>query len=228
MAALADGRVHASERLFAEAANAAHRDKTEDDLEATNAVRPRMLAELGLTEQAKTLLNSFSGQDSSMDATFTQAEIGDLNQARAAAELRQKESPQDTLVNVEYAPSVYAALALRSGKPADAVELMRSSEQFEMHDPTVAYLRGQAFLAAGMSADAATEFHKIIDNPGIDDPLTPLHALAHLNAARALVQEHRPDDARTEYAQFLEMWKTADSDLPTLKQARAEMALMAQ
>ncbi len=228
MAALADGRVHASEGLFVEAANAARRDKTEDDLAATNAARPRMLVELGLTEQAKVLLNSFSGQDSYMDAVFTQAEIGDPNQARAAVELRQKESPQDTLVNVEYAPSIYAALALRSGKPADAVELIRGSEQFEMHDPTIAFLRGQVFLAAGMGAEARAEFHKLMDNPGIDDPMTPLHAMAHLGTARALMQEHRPDDARTEYAQFLDTWKTADADLPTVKQARAAMAQLAQ
>lgn len=228
MAALADGRVHVCERLFAEAANAARRDKTEDDLAATRASRPRMFVELGLTAQAKALVNSFSGQDTYMDTAFTDAEIGDPAQARAIAERRQKESPQDTLVNVEYAPSIYAALALRAGKPAEAVELMRGSEQFEMHDPTVAYLRGQAFLAAGMPADARAEFQKLIDNPGIDDPMTPLHALAHLSLARALAQERRPVEARAEYAQFLETWKTADADLPPLKQAQAEMALLEQ
>jgi DNA-binding winged helix-turn-helix (wHTH) protein/tetratricopeptide (TPR) repeat protein len=226
MAALADGRVHASEHWFAEAAGAARRDKTEDDLAATAESRPRMLVELGLVPQAKQLLKSFSGQDSYMDGVFTSAEIGDAAQARAAAERRQKESPQDTLVNVEYAPSVYAALALRAGKPADAVELMRASEPYEMHDPAVIYLRGQAFLSAGKAAEAEAEFRKLIDNPGIDDPLTPLHALAHLNVARALVQEHKPDEARTEYATFIEIWKAADADLPPLKQARAETSLL--
>jgi DNA-binding winged helix-turn-helix (wHTH) protein/tetratricopeptide (TPR) repeat protein len=226
MAALADGRVHASERLFDEAANAAKRDKTEDDLAATAASRPRMLVDLGLAAQAKKLLDSLSGQDSYMDGVFTTAEIGDAAKAKAAAELRQKESPQDTLVNVEYVPAVNAALALRAGKPADAVELMRAAEQYEMHDPTVAYLRGQAFLAARKPAEAEVEFRRLIDNPGIDDPLTPLHALAHLNLARALAQERKTEDARAEYGRFLEMWKTADADLPPLKQARTEMALL--
>jgi DNA-binding winged helix-turn-helix (wHTH) protein/tetratricopeptide (TPR) repeat protein len=238
MAALADGRVRASERLFDESANAARRDKTEDDLAATAASRPRMLVEMGLAAQAKTLMNSlsaldsssgqdsFSSQDSYMDGVFTMAEIGDAAKAKAAAERRQKESPQDTLVNVEYVPAVNAALALRAGKPADALEMMRGAEQYEMHDPTVAYLRGQVFLAAGKPLEAETEFRKLIDNPGIDDPLTPLHALAHLNLARELAQEQKTEDARAEYGRFLEMWKTADSDLPPLKQARTEMALL--
>jgi hypothetical protein len=95
-----------------------------------------------------------------------------------------------------------------------------------MHDPTVAYLRGQAFLAARKPAEAEVEFRRLIDNPGIDDPLTPLHALAHLNLARALAQERKTEDARAEYGRFLEMWKTADADLPPLKQARTEMALL--
>lgn len=226
MAALADGRVHASDLLFAEAANAARRDKTEDDLAAIDASRPRMLFDMGLSAQAGELLHSSSEQDPYMDAVFTKAEIGDPAQAKAVAERRQKESPEDTLVNMEYAPSVYAALALRAGKPADAAELMRSSEPYDMRDPTVAFLRGRTFLAAGRIAEAEAEFHNLINNPGIDDPLTPLHALAHLNLARALATEHKDAEARAEYAGFLALWKTADPDLPPLKQARDEMALL--
>jgi len=149
--------------------------------------------------------------------------VGDPAQARANATRRQKESPQDTLVNVEYAPSVFAALALRAGKPAEAIEFMGPAEQYELRDPTIVYLRGQAYLAAGKAPEAAAEFRKLIDNPGIDDPLTPLHALAHLNLARALVLESKPAEARAEYGQFLAMWSNADTDLPPLKQARAEM-----
>jgi tetratricopeptide (TPR) repeat protein len=140
---------------------------------------------------------------------------------------RQKESPQDTLVNVEYAPSIYAALALRAGRPEEAVEQMKAAETYEMRDPTIAYLRGQAFLAAGRLSEAEAEFRRLIESPGIDDPLTPLHALAHLNLARTLAQEKKQAEARAEYQQCLEMWKDGDADLPALKQARAEMARLA-
>lgn len=228
MAALANGRARESERLFDEASTAARRDHSEADLAVIDAYRPRILAEMGLTVRAKELTDAFRGEDAYMDRLYAMAEIGDATRAKAVAMQRQKESPQDTLVNVEYAPSVYAAVDLRGGKAADAVAQMRGAELYEMRDPTVAYLRGQAFLAAGNTADALAEFQRLIDNPGIDDPLTPLHALAHLNAARALAQEGKRNEARTEYVTFVENWKQADADLPPLKQARTEMARLAR
>jgi tetratricopeptide (TPR) repeat protein len=179
---------------------------------------------MGLTERAKALIRRFAAEDPAMDELVAVAEIGDPAQARALAVRRQKESPLDTLVNVEYVPAVYATLAVRAGKPAEAVELLRPAEAYELRDPTIAYQRGQAYLAAKMVPEAVGEFRKLIDNPGIDDPLTPLHALAHLNLARALAFESKLPEARAEYAQFLTMWSGADPDLPPLKQARTEMA----
>ena len=224
MAALADGKASRSDSLFNEALSAARRDHAEADLAAIDAYRPRILIDMGLTERARALIKSFAAEDPAMDELVAVAETGDPAQARAVAMRRQKESPLDTLVNVEYAPAVYAALAVRAGKPAGAVELLRPAEAYELRDPTIAYQRGQAFLAAKMAPEAVAEFRKLIDNPGIDDPLTPLHALAHLNLARALVLEGKLTDARAEYDQFLTAWSAADPDLPPLKQARAEMA----
>jgi len=223
MAALADGNVGVSDDLFAQATSAARRDRAEADLATIDAYRTRILFEMGLAAKAKALADAFTADDTYMDRLFTEAEVGDPAQARATAMRLQKETPQDTLVNAEYVPSVYAALALRAGKPADAVAQMQAAEPYDLRDPTIAYLRGQAYLAAGKAPEAAAEFRKLIDNPGIDDPLTPLHALAHLNLARALTLENQLADARAEYAAFLAMWSNADADLPPLKQARAEM-----
>jgi DNA-binding winged helix-turn-helix (wHTH) protein/tetratricopeptide (TPR) repeat protein len=227
MAALTDGRARDSERMFAEATTAARREHTEADMAVIDAYRTRLVAELGLTARAKELSDAFTEPDTYMDELYAMAEVGDGVRARARAMERQKESPQDTLVNVEYAPSIYAALALRAGKPVEAVEQMKAAETYEMRDPTIAYLRGQAFLAAGRLSEAEAEFRRLIENPGIDDPLTPLHALAHLNLARTLAQEKKQAEARAEYQQCLEMWKDGDADLPALKQARAEMARLA-
>jgi eukaryotic-like serine/threonine-protein kinase len=224
MAALADGKVRDSDGLFIEATNAARRDHMEADLAAIDAYRLRILVEMGFMKKARAAMAAFTGEDDGLDKLYAEAEIGDAGQARAIALRRQKEHPEDTLVNVEYAPSVDAALALRSGKPAEAVELMRAAEPYEMRDPTIAYLRGQAFLAAKMGAEAAAEFRKLIDNPGIDDPLTPLHALAHLNRARADALEGNKSDSRQEYEKFFAQWKDADADVPVLQLARQEYA----
>jgi tetratricopeptide (TPR) repeat protein len=228
MAALADGRARDSEALFTGAATAAHRDHVEADMATIDAYRPRILADMGLTARAKELAESFTGDDTFMDRLYAMAELSDPAAARTAALAREKESPQDTLVNAEYVPAVSAALALRAGKSSDAVELLRAAEPYELRDPTVAYQRGQAFLAAGNASEAEAEFRKLIDNPGIDDPLTSLHALAHLNLARALKHQNKPSEAKAEYARFLEIWNVADADLPPLKQARTEMSQLPQ
>jgi eukaryotic-like serine/threonine-protein kinase len=227
MAALADGRARDSEKLFAQAAAAARRDHAEPDMAVIDAYRPRILAEMGLTTRARELAAAFTGADTYMDRLYAMAKLGDSSRAAASAAEREKQSPQDTLVNAEYAPAVLAAVALRAARPADALELLRAAQPYELRDPTITYQSGQTFLAAGKPAEAEAEFRKLIDNPGIDDPLTPLHALAHLSLARILKQQGKPNEARAEYAAFLEMWKSADADLPPLKQAREELAALA-
>ena len=47
-----------------------------------------------------------------------------------------------------------------------------------------AYLRGQAYLAAHHSAEAAAEFHNVLDHPGVVLN-EPIGALAYLGLARA-------------------------------------------
>jgi len=199
----------------------------EADMAVIDAYRTRILAEMGLTARAKELMDAFTAGDTYMDQLYAMAELGDGGRAKAIALERQKAAPQDTLLNVEYVPSVLAALELRAGKASDAVEQLRAAEAYELRDPTIAYLRGQAYLAANRPAEAEGQFRLLIENPGIDDPLTPLHALAHLNLARALRAEDKPAEARAELGLFLDMWKTADPDLPAVKEARAEVPKLA-
>ena len=49
-------------------------------------------------------------------------------------------------------------------------------------------------------------------------------SLAHLGLGRAYVVAGDTKKARTEYYSFLTLWKDADPDIPTLKQAKAEYA----
>ena len=96
-----------------------------------------------------------------------------------------------------------------------------------------AYVRGNAYLAAGQGNAAAAEFQKILDHSGVVWNC-PTGALAHLGLARANALEARTsrdagaDAARTRalaaYKDFLTLWKDADPNLPILKQAKAEYA----
>ncbi len=56
--------------------------------------------------------------------------------------------------------------------------------------------------------------------PGLDT-VTPL---ARLGVARAYVLQGKTADARTAYQDFFALWKDGDTDMPILKQAKAEYA----
>ncbi len=88
-----------------------------------------------------------------------------------------------------------------------------------------AYVRGEAYLEAGRSAEAAREFQKILDNPGIVFA-DPIGALAQLKLGRALALSGDKTKAKTAYQEFLTLWKDADSDIPIFKQAKAEYATL--
>jgi hypothetical protein len=49
-------------------------------------------------------------------------------------------------------------------------------------------------------------------------------ALAHLQLGRAEAMSGNAEAARTNYQDFLALWKEADPDVPILKQAKAEYA----
>jgi hypothetical protein len=110
-----------------------------------------------------------------------------------------------------------------------AIELLQAAVPYELADPPPfaagtmypAYLRGEAYLAAHKGSEAAAEFQKIIDHPGVVVNF-PLGALAHLGLARARAISGDVVGAHTAYQDFFALWKDADPDVPILKRARSE------
>jgi hypothetical protein len=85
------------------------------------------------------------------------------------------------------------------------------------------YLRGDALLALRQGKEAAAEFQKILDHPGV--VLNNVGgALAHLGLGRAYAIDNDSAKAHASYQDFFTLWKDADPDIPILKQARAEYA----
>ena len=87
------------------------------------------------------------------------------------------------------------------------------------------FVRGEAYLAAHQGSEAAAEFQKILDHRGIVLN-EPIGALAHLQLGRAYAMQGDTAKARSVYQDFLTLWKDADPDIPTLKQAKAEYATL--
>ncbi len=84
---------------------------------------------------------------------------------KVAAELNQR-FPEATYGQFYYLPAARAVLALRQGKPQEAIEDLgatSSHETLREGGMVVVYLRGQAYLDAHQGAQAAAEFQKMLD-----------------------------------------------------------------
>jgi eukaryotic-like serine/threonine-protein kinase len=194
-------------------------------------------AEIGNREQARKQItaipNSASTRNLRISAAFALARAGDTVRAQTMADTLNREAPLDTMLIGYSLPTIRAAIELNRNHFASAVELLQTASPYELGNPPSSpqpsgtlypiYVRGEAFLKAGQSEQAAAEFQKIIDHRGIVQNFI-LGALAHLQLGRAKAIGGDKENARKSYQEFLTLWKDADSDIPILKQAKAEYA----
>jgi eukaryotic-like serine/threonine-protein kinase len=190
-------------------------------------------------KQAREALELAPGRDVRIEAALALARGGDVAAAEKLAEALNQEFPLDTLMQNYWLPTVYASIALQRRDSAKAIGILRTSAPYELADPPPfsagtmypVYLRGQAYLALAQITrtssenehHAAAEFQKILDHPGVIVNF-PLSALSHLGLGRARALSGDKAAARTAYQDFFALWKDADSDIPILKQAKAEYA----
>jgi Tfp pilus assembly protein PilF len=82
-------------------------------------------------------------------------------------------------------------------------------------------VRGLAYLAARDGSQAATEFEKILNHPGIVAS-DPIGALAHLQLGRAYILSGERTKAAQAFQDFLTLWKNSDTKIPILESAQKE------
>jgi eukaryotic-like serine/threonine-protein kinase len=125
--------------------------------------------------------------------------------------------PEDTAVQFSYLPVIRARLALNRGDASKAIELLQTAVPHELGVPPSAisglfgalypiYMRGEAYLAEHRGAEAAAEFKKVIDHPGIV-VADPVGAMAHLQLGRAFAVSGDKAKAKIAYHDFLALWK---------------------
>jgi Flp pilus assembly protein TadD len=190
-------------------------------------------AEAGNSAKANQLITEALAQTQDQSVTilsaFVLARTRQFEKARAITDSLDQKNPASTFVQKYWIPILRAESDLQSGKPNDAIATLAVYEPFDLSTPPEfykgtlypAYIRGQAYLAAGDGPKAAVEFQKILDHPGIVLNY-PLGALALLGRARAEALNHETAKARQDYEAFFSLWKDADPDLPILAQARQE------
>jgi eukaryotic-like serine/threonine-protein kinase len=183
-----------------------------------------------------------TSQGVEVEAALAFAMAGDTARAESLAQDLGKRFPQDTQMQSLWLPAIQGQLALDRKNPAAAVTALQAASPIELGAiPFVAntsclyptYVRGEAYLAAGQGSAADAEFQKMLDHSGIVWNCWT-GALAHLGVARANALQSRTsqgadaDAARVRalaaYKDFLTLWKDADPDIPTLKEAKAEYA----
>lgn len=131
--------------------------------------------------------------------------------------------PLDTLHNVVVLASVRAAIQLNRKNPNQALQELKGALPYdlcELSNGQTLYLRGAAYLRAGLPKDAQAQFQKLIDNHG--SAVTVYWPLAHLGLARAYAMGGEKEKSLDAYRNFFTLWKDADPDVPILRQARAE------
>jgi tetratricopeptide (TPR) repeat protein len=177
-----------------------------------------------------------------VEAALAFAMAGDTARAESLAEDLGKRYPLDTLVHSLWLPAIHAQLVLDRRNPASALTALQAASPIELGQIQFVaniscldhvYVRGEAYLAAGQGKESAAEFQKILDHSGIVWNCWT-GALARLGLARANALQSRTsqgadaDAARVRalsaYKDFLTLWKDADPDVPTFKQAKAEYA----
>jgi serine/threonine protein kinase/tetratricopeptide (TPR) repeat protein len=159
------------------------------------------------------------------------AMCGDAAQAEKLAGETSKLFPNGTLWNAVQLPAIRAAVAVKRGQPAKAVELLASASPYERASPEAVYLRGLAYLGLREGAEAAAEFEKILDHKGADWGSAWQHpfwgqfySLSYLGLARSSELAGDTAKARAAYQDFFALWKDADSDIPILIAAKSEYA----
>jgi eukaryotic-like serine/threonine-protein kinase len=154
---------------------------------------------------------------------------GDSAQATQLAKDLNGSFPQDTVIQLNYLPTIRAALELHDQNPAMAVQLLAPTAPYESGITALdgglsfypVYVRGEAYLAAKRGPAAQAEFKKILDHSGIVQN-EPIGALAQLEFGRACALTADRQRSLAAYRGFLELWRNADADVPILKRAKAE------
>ena len=173
-----------------------------------------------------------SGRLAKFGTGLALALVGDGDHAQRLVEELAKSFPKDTVVNFNYLPTIRGQIALNRHDFAKAIEELKTAAPYELGQPGdtsftpslyPVYVRGEVYLAAHQPSEAAAEFQKILDHPGVVGN-EPIGALAHLGLARAFASQGDVIKARSAYQAFLALWKDADPDVSIMKEAKAEYA----
>ncbi|MGA2171043.1 MAG: winged helix-turn-helix domain-containing protein [Terracidiphilus sp.] len=221
-AAASSGKLHEAVNDFTRARQEAIRSGDVDFADDATMFLAGILMEYGYPGEAAASLKQMSSDAIDAGTTaFFRTDLGDLAAGQRQIGKMTGSDTRNTLNLYFDLPMLRALLALKTHRPAEAVQELEPARKYQMRDIGVPYLRARAEVEAGMLDQAAEDYRLILANPGID-PTWPDYTLSHLRLARVLVLQNKPGEARAEYQAFLNAWKNSDPQLSLLLQAQEE------
>jgi tetratricopeptide (TPR) repeat protein len=222
-AAATEGRYRDARVLFERAYDNAERVKLPETADKILLDEALVEMEFGLTEASRVTLNRMHPSDTATaDYAELRSELGDSSFAELFLSTHANPSP-DTLLTYVDVPRIRGVLALRHGKPLEALAALELSRPYELRDYKILSLRARAYMLAGQPENAIREYNKILANPGID-PTSVLYPLAYIGLARSYGVLGNADASREQYKTFLRLWKNADGNLPILRDVDREIS----
>jgi eukaryotic-like serine/threonine-protein kinase len=238
LAAAYEGRLQRSRQASIQAVSLARQSHLEERaalFEGAAAIREALYGLPNESSRHSLAARQFvQGRDVDFPPAFALALCGRSSAALPIIMRLEKQYREDSCVRFMYSPAIRALLAINHGRPAKAIELLTVSKPYELAQTGVSvyvyygalyttYVRGLAYQRLHHNAEAAAEFQRMLDHPGLlrADPIGPA---ARLQLARALRDAGETEKAKAAYSAFLDLWKHADPDIPILRQAKAEFA----
>jgi eukaryotic-like serine/threonine-protein kinase len=231
------GRLRDARQLSRRAMNSAELAGEKEAAATYLALSALREALFGNTDEARRLATPATqrstGRDVQYGTALALAYEGDDRRAQVLTADLAKRFPEDTIVQFNYLPTLWARHAVTRGKTAEAMERLSAATRYELGQSTEStygwtalypvFVRGEVYLAARKGREAAAEFQKILDHRGVVVN-QPIGALAHLQIGRAYAMQGETVKAKAAYQDFLTVWKDADPDISVLKQAKLEYA----
>ena len=225
------GRLGEAREFSRRAVDSAERAEEKEPAAKYSALSGLREASFGNADEARRLATLAMGRSAARDvqygAALSLAYAGDEARAQALTDDLGKRFPEDTIVQLNYLPTLRGRFGVSKGNASDALESLRTAMQYELGKTTSAlypaYVRGEAYLVAHKGGEAAVEFQKILDHRGIVLNES-IGALAHLQIGRAYAMQGDTAKAKAAYQDFLTLWKDADPDIPVLIAAKSEYA----
>jgi DNA-binding winged helix-turn-helix (wHTH) protein/tetratricopeptide (TPR) repeat protein len=155
------------------------------------------------------------------------AEIGDTAAAGSGVQAMEAEHPQATLWKLFWGPMIHASIAMKTGKPDQAVALLEPTHLLDGRGLDLPMMRGKAYLASGQPAMAEKEFRFVLAHQGLD-PVSYHYPLAWLALGRTLAAQGNRAGAADAYQHFFTLWAHADPDALYLQQAKQEFSKLTQ